>query len=89
MTYVCITIIVLMLLLGLRSSLESVSVLPPKKDLPSPFIPGGCNKFSNGSRDQFYPPDNPYRSNTHCTWIIEMPKGYRKIRLIFHDIEIE
>ena len=79
-------------LLDLRTSSESVSKLPPKCVITPPPVtlppPGRCNKFLNGTTGQFSPPDNPYRSNTKCAWLIEVPKGH-EIKLIFHDVEIE
>jgi len=75
--------------LGLRSS--SVSKLPAKSlTTSSPVIlpRGRCNKHLTGKTGWFFPPDNPYKSNTDCVWIIEVPKGYC-ILLTVYNIQFE
>jgi len=74
-------------LLGLRSS--SDSMLPERPTFPPVTVPPGrCNKHLIGKKGQFSPPDNPYKSNTDCVWIIKFPKGYY-FQLIFYDIELQ
>ena len=75
-------------LLELRS--PSVSRLPVKVALPSPvkLSPGRCNKHFLGKTGQISPPDTPYKSNTTCNWVIEVPTGYY-IQLDFYNIALE
>ena len=79
-------------LLDLRSSSESVSQLPAKSvNTASPVnLPlGRCNAHLQETRGQFSPPDNPYRSNTDCAWVIEVPHGYKYISLKIYGLQIE
>ena len=80
---------IIIFLLGLRSS--SVSKLPAKSlttSSPVTLPRGRCNKHLIGKTGWFYPPDNSYKSNTDCVWIIKFPKGYY-FQLIFYDIELQ
>ena len=78
----------IMFLLESRSPLPSR--LPAKVATPSPVTlpPGGCNRHLLNVTGQIFPPDSPYKSNTTCIWIIEVPKGY-EVRLEIHDMELE
>ena len=73
-------------LLDSRSASESESTLPPPS--PPTVAPGRCNEKISGMTGTFSPPDNPYRSNTDCAWLIEVPKGYF-ITLTIYGIQIE
>ena len=77
-------------LLDSRSASESKSTLPPPSPPPpSPTVASGrCNKKISGMTGTFSPPDSPYRSNTDCAWLIEVPKGYY-ITLRIYNIQIE
>ena len=74
----------------MRSLLESVSMLPPKRSTRSTVTlpPDRCNEHLVGKTGQFSPPDNLYMNNTDCTWVIEVPKGYT-VNLTFYDVQIE
>ena len=78
----------IMFLLESRSPLPSR--LPAKVATPSPVTlpPKGCNRHLLNVSGQIFPPDSPYKSNTTCIWIIEVPKGY-EVRLEIHDMELE
>ena len=76
-------------LLDSRSASESNSTLPPPSPPPPPTVtPGRCNKKISGMTGTFSPPDNPYRSNTDCAWLLEVPKGHY-IVLRIYGIQIE
>lgn len=59
--------------------------------MSSPVVlpPGRCNKHIIVAKTvRITPPDSPYKSNTTCIWIVEIPTGYY-IQLEIYNLQLE